>query len=100
MIRLSPEAESQVDALIEHFEAKGRLQAAVNLLSALERAKIRIATAPDAGLAAPRPYPALARNGRRWIIEGSYWIAYLLSSPPVISGIFYATADIPRRDPG
>ena len=100
MIRLSPEAESHVDALIEHYEAKGRLQAAINLLDALERARGRIESAPQAGLAAPRPYPSLARDGRRWIIEGTYWIAYRLSSPPVISGVFYATADIPRRDQG
>jgi hypothetical protein len=48
-----------------------------------------------AGLPSPRPYPALARPGRRWIIEGHYWIAYSLTSPPVISGVFYVTADIP-----
>jgi plasmid stabilization system protein ParE len=67
------------------------------LLRALERAKERIAGTPEAGLPAPRPYPSLARHGRRWIIEGNYCIAYNLSSPPVIAGVFYVTADIPRR---
>jgi plasmid stabilization system protein ParE len=97
VIALTPEAEAQVDRLIQHYEAKERLQAAVNLLHALERAKERIASAPEAGLAAPRPYPSLKRLGRRWIIEGRYWISYSLTTPPVISGVFYATADIPSR---
>ncbi len=97
MIRLSPEAESHIDRLIDHFEARGRVEAAINLLKALERAKARIASSPEAGLAAPRPYPALERPGRRWIVEGQYWVSYSLTSPPVISGVFYVTANIPGR---
>ncbi|WP_419758483.1 type II toxin-antitoxin system RelE/ParE family toxin [Acidisoma sp.] len=97
MISLSREAEAQVDSLVEHFETNGRLEAAVNLFRALERAKDRIATAPDAGLPAPRPYRAFQRPGRRWIIEGRYCVSYRLTSPPVISGGFYVTADIPHR---
>ena len=42
MIALSPEAEAQLDALIAHYEALGRLEASVNLLNALERARTRI----------------------------------------------------------
>jgi len=61
-----------------------------------------IALSPEAEaqldcLIAPRPYPALAKPGRRWIIEHSYWISYSLTAPPVISGVFYAMADIPNR---
>jgi plasmid stabilization system protein ParE len=97
VIALSREAESHVDRLIAYYEAKGRLEAAINLLKTLERAKLRIARAPEAGLRAPRPYPALARTGRLWIIEGRYWISYTSMNPPVISGVFYATADIPNR---
>jgi plasmid stabilization system protein ParE len=97
MIALSPEAEAQLDALIAHYEALGRLQASINLLNAVERAQARISETPEAGLPAPRPYPALAKAGRRWIIEGSYWISYSLTTPPVISGVFYAMADIPNR---
>jgi plasmid stabilization system protein ParE len=97
VIFLSPEAEAQVDRLIAYYEAKERLAASVNLLNALERAKQRIARVPEAGLAAPRPYPALKRLGRRWIIEGRYWISYSLGTPPVISGVFYVTSDIPNR---
>ena len=97
MIRLSPEAERQLVALIAHYEEKGRLEAAINLLQTLERARDRIAHHPQAGLEAPRPYPDLNRYGRRWLIEGRYWISYSLTEPPVISGVFYAEADIPRR---
>jgi plasmid stabilization system protein ParE len=74
--RLSPEAEAQLDSLIAHYEALGRVEASINLLNALERAKARISERPEAGLPAPRPYPALAKAGRRWIIEGTYWISY------------------------
>ena len=97
MIALSPEAEAQPDALIAHYEARGRLEASINLLDALERAKTRISEKPDAVLPAPRPYPALAKAGRRWIIEGAYWICYSVTTPPVISGVFTAMADIPNR---
>ena len=97
MIALSPEAEAQLYALIAHYEALGRVEASINLLNALERAKTRILEKPEAGLPAPRPYPSLAKAGRRWVIEGAYWISYSLTTPPVISGVFYAMADIPNR---
>ena len=97
MIALSPEAEAQLDGLIAHYEALGRVEASINLLSALERARARISETPEAGLPAPRPYPSLAKVGRRWIVEGTYWISYSLTTPPVISGVFYAMADIPNR---
>jgi hypothetical protein len=97
VIALSFEAQGHVDRLIDYYEFKGRLQASINLLHALERAKVRIARKPEAGLGAPRPYPMLAYPGRRWIIEGRYWISYSLTLPPVSSGVFYVTADIPNR---
>jgi plasmid stabilization system protein ParE len=64
MIALSPEAEAQLDALIAHDEALERVEAAINLLRVLERAKIRILDVPDAGLPSPRPYPSLSKPGR------------------------------------
>ena len=97
MIRLSPEAEAQVDRLIEHYETLGRLPAAENLLQALERAKERIAAAPNAGLTAPRPYPRLTQPRRLWINSGRYWIAYRADPTPLIIGIFFETANIPGR---
>jgi plasmid stabilization system protein ParE len=97
VISLSPEAERHVDRLIEHYEAKGRVEASEHLLWSIEQAKVRIAKEPEAGLEAPRPYPALKLQGRRWIIEGRYWISYSPATPPVISGVFYVMADIPNR---
>ena len=97
MIALSPEAEAQLDALIAHYEALGRVEPSINLLKALERARTLISERPEAGLPAPRPYPDLAKAGRRWIIEGNYWIAYSITMPPIISGVFYAMSDIPNR---
>jgi hypothetical protein len=82
---------------VSHYEALGRVEASINLLHALERASARISERPDEGLPPPRPYPALAKAGRRWIIEGRYWISYSLTAPPIISGVFYAMADIPNR---
>ena len=71
MIRLSPEAEAQVDRLIEHYSALGRVRAAENLLDALERAKEQIANTPQSCLLAPRPYPRLTQPGRLWIKAGA-----------------------------
>ena len=51
----------------------------------------------DRRLAYPRRVPIRPfKSGRRWIIEGAYWISYSLTTPPVISGVFYAMADIPK----
>jgi hypothetical protein len=50
VIRLTSEAEAQVDRLIAHYEAKGRIAASVNSLK----------------------------------------------TPPLISGVFYVTSDIPN----
>ena len=97
MISLSLEAEAQLDALLTHYERLDRLRATENLLGAMERASERISRRPDAGLAAPRPYPSLAHLGFRWVKEGSYWIAYALRDAPAIVGVFHESADIPNR---
>ena len=97
MIRLSPGAERNLDALLAHYEERGRPEATVGLLAALERASARIERAPSAGLPAPRLYPGLTSDGRRWIKEGAYWVAYSTTEPPVILGVFHEAADIPGR---
>lgn len=94
---LSPRAEGNLDALLAHYEERGRPEATAGPLAAIEKASARIKNAPGAGLSAPRPYPSLASDGRRWIKEEAYWIAYSTTEPPVILGVFYETADIPRR---
>ena len=59
MIRLSPEAETQLDELLHHYERLGRIEAAENLLAALEQAGDQSRGAPAAGFPAPRRIPSL-----------------------------------------
>ncbi len=98
MIRLSPQAESQVDALLEHYERLNRTEAMRNLVKVVEAAAGRIGKSPNIGLPAPRPYPLLADLGLRWMKEGSYWIAFTsFEEKPTIVAVFHEAADIPNR---
>lgn len=90
-------AEQQVEALFRHYEELSRFEAANNLARALEDAEQRIATKPEAGLPAPRPYPKLAAPGEAWIKVGRYWIAYRVAPSPVILAVFHESANIPGR---
>jgi plasmid stabilization system protein ParE len=94
---LGPEAERQLDDLINHYDALGRIEAMRNLRAAIRQGAARIARDPGGGLHAPRPYPELAHEGERWIKQGQYWIAYSLTTPPVILAVFHDQADLPRR---
>ena len=96
MIRLSPDTVGNLDALLAHYEERGRPEATASLLAAIERASARIERVPGAGLPAPRPYPSLASDARRRINERADRIADSTTEPPVILGVFYETADIPR----
>jgi plasmid stabilization system protein ParE len=93
----SVEAEAQVDDLRRHYLARDRIEAVRNLIAALTEAEARIERDPSAGLAAPRPYPMVARPGRAWVKAGRYWIVYNTGRPRIIVGVFHDTADIPRR---
>ena len=97
MILYSAEAIDQIDALRLHYIAKDRVEAAMALDRALERAERTIGLQPGAGLPAPRPYPALARPGRAWTHIGRYWFGYTLDQPPLLLAVFYDAADIPGR---
>lgn len=87
----------QVAELKDHYAATLRIEAIRNLETALDEASERITFRPMSGLPAPRPYPLLARPGRAWIKSKRYWIAYSLKHPPVIIGVFFETANIPKR---
>jgi len=97
LIQYTERAEQQLDALRQHYLNRERLDALRNLEAALDEAEARIERYPAAGLAAPHPYPFLAKPGRAWVKAGRYWISYLTTVPPLITGIFYDTADIPSR---
>jgi plasmid stabilization system protein ParE len=96
LIALSPEASAQLEALERFYVEKQRPQALRNLSHALAEAGLLIANAPERGMPAPRPYPALAVLGLSWLKRGRYWVAY---DPrvPIIAGIFFETDDIPTR---
>ena len=97
MIAYTPGATRQVDALIRHYEERQRDEAVRALLIALDTAERLIERNPAAGLAAPRPYPRLARRTRAWVKAGRYWISYSIRPRPVIVAVFHDTADIPGR---
>jgi plasmid stabilization system protein ParE len=97
LIVLTPRAARQVRALRQHYENLGRPEATRNLVAAIESAWHQIATNPAAGLAAPRPYPNVARRGRAWVQAGRYWIAYITRPSLAIVAVVYDAADIPRR---
>ena len=84
-------------ALFSHYEQLERPEAVAALVKALETAVASIVANPAAGLPAPRPYPELAARNRRWLKTGRYWVAYSLTQPPIILGVFYDAADIPGR---
>jgi len=97
LIGYTARAARQVAELQEHYERERRPEAARNLDMALHDAERRIEGDPTAGLTAPRPYPTLARPGQAWVKVGPYWVRYSTRTPLVITGVFYETADIPRR---
>jgi len=98
VIELGAEAARQVRDLRAFYESKGRTEAVRNLIAAVIRAAERIEHTPGIGLPAPRPYPALARDGLRWIKEGRYRIAYTMTVRPIIVAVFFEMADLPGRD--
>jgi len=90
LIGLTPKAARQLDALRRHYLERERLEALRNLAAAVADAIALIEHNPGAGVAAPRPYPALVKSGR-------YWAMYSTMRPPVITGIFHDTSDIANR---
>jgi plasmid stabilization system protein ParE len=98
VIRLSRQAQAQINSLFWHFEAQDRPEASSNLRAVLIRVSERIKLGHGLFFDAPRPYPALLRPGWRWTKEGPYWIAYSVrGSVPVIRAVFHASANIPGR---
>ena len=97
MIGFTARAAQQFLELRQHYESLQRPEAVRGLIAALEQASRKIEANPEAGLAAPRPYPQLVRPGRAWVKSGRYWIAYNTTRPPVIAAVFYETANIPGR---
>lgn len=97
MIAYTRKASRQVEELYWHYEALGRVEASRALDAALVAAERLIADGNAAWLPHPRPYPGLAKPGRRWIKSGRYWVAYRATAPLAIVGVFYDSSDILGR---
>ena len=97
MIRFTAKALRQISALRQHYEKLARPEAVRTLIAAVQGAAEQIEADPAAGLAAPRPYPELARPRRAWAQAGRYWVLYRTTRPPVIIAVFHDTANIPGR---
>lgn len=97
MTVLSPRAGRPVRELQRHYRELRRPEAIRALAAALESAWRAITSKPEAGLQAPRPYPALARPGHAWVKAGRYWIAYRTKPRLIIIAVFFETANIPDR---
>jgi hypothetical protein len=83
--------------LQRHYRDLGRPEAIRGLAAALETAWRAITATPEAGLAAPRPYPELPQQGRAWVKAGRYWVCYRPTNPPAIVPVFHDTANILGR---
>jgi hypothetical protein len=96
LINYTPKAAQQVADLRQHYEDRQRLDALLAPGAAMNEAEQKIEN-NTAGLAAPRSYPTLTQPGRAWIKAGRYWVTYSTGASPVIVGVFYETANFPRR---
>ena len=82
MIVLSPEAEAHVDRLIEHYEAEGTASGVREFVARHRTGQGAHCDLAGGRMARTAPlHPSLARHGRRWIVEGRYWISYSLTTP-------------------
>lgn len=98
MIRLSPEAERQLEELARYYAERGRDGAIDNLIGAVERASARYLAGRGSFYDAPRPYPSVIQPGWRWTKEGRYWLAFAADgSGPIVAAIVFDAADLPRR---
>jgi plasmid stabilization system protein ParE len=96
-VKFTARAQRQLDDLRIHYIQLGRIEAGQKLSRDVMAAIRRIEADPEICFVAPRVYPQLARTGRAWIKQGRYWFFYSLAEPPVMLGVFYDTADIPKR---
>ena len=97
MIEFTSKAERQLDGLRQHYLTLARAEALRNLEAAIFEAAAEIERNPAAGLPNPRPYPQLARQRRLWLKAGRYWFTYRTAPTVAITGVYYESANIPKR---
>jgi hypothetical protein len=97
LIGVTARALREIAELRFFYERELRLDAIRSLDRAIDEAGVLIERDPGGGLPAPRPYPWVARPGQAWRKVRAYWFRYSLTSPPVITAVFYERANIPGR---
>lgn len=98
MVLITATARAQLETLEEHYARLGRDLAVVRMLEAVAMAELRIEKGLGPFYDAPRPYPGVRREGRQWLKEGAYWIAFTAEpDEQAIVAIFYEAANIPGR---
>lgn len=101
MIRLTRTATRQVEDSVEHYAGLGRDAAIRGLQQAVRDALGRIEAAPEHGLSHPRPYPAVAAWGYRWVKLHRYWFGYAADGEDlVVTNVLYDASDLPGRVAG
>ena|SRR5579859_930751 len=91
-------AERQLREFRVFYLEKERYDAYRNLLDAVREAKRQIEADPECGTPYPKPYPRMADWGYLWIKVHHYWFGWSMRRGfPVITNIFYVTADMPGR---
>ena len=101
-VQITGTAEAQYLGTIRRYvlgtsKRPARPQAAQKLVESYELAVQQIATGPRTWFSHPRPYPALARYGFRWIKVHRYWFGYLPAANPIITNILDEVADLPAH---
>ena len=74
-----------------------RPAAARRLIEAYADAVQQISVGPKSWFTHPRPYPALAQYGFRWIKVHRYWFAYVPDTDPIVTNILDETSDMPAH---
>ena len=98
MVLITAGAQAQLGALEQHYASLGRERAIEQLVDALSSAAARIEAQAGPFLPSPRPYPQLSDYGWRWLKQARYWFAFAtIEEAYVITGVFFESADIPKR---
>ena len=98
MATLSGRAQQQLDRLLIHFIAAGRVEAAIRLRETVALALVKADIPSLMTRAYPSVYSKLASLGFRWFKLHRYWFALdTTQAGRTIAVVFYESANIPSR---
>jgi len=96
-IRLTPDADGQLTALVDFYKKKARPAAVLKLYSTLDHVSDPDNLPKSRFFDAPRPYPRLKFVGVTWTTHNGYWFGFVLTDPIRIVAIIYGSADFMRQ---